>query len=346
VIAVVIAVNIAGLARDELGLTQMQAAPIGIVSSLLLAFSVLAHELGHSAVSLIFGIPIRRITLFLLGGLAEIEREPDTAAREFLVALAGPLVSLLLATAAWGGAVFVEGRGVLGFMLQTFALTNTGLALFNLLPGLPLDGGRLVRAAVWHFSGDRVRATRYAVWGGQGIGLLLGAAGIATIATGDLGGLFFLVLASFIVISGRQGLRRTVLTSRVPSLDVRTLVRPCVQVAADLPLSEALRRAAEGGRRLLVVDSYGAPDAVISAAAVHSVAPARRPWVTVGAVARRLEPGLVLPVDLVGQAVVDALAATPASEYLVVGESGDVVGVLARRDVLRLLDGRALEAAA
>jgi Zn-dependent protease len=345
IVGAFVTLNVGGLARDELGLGGTGATAVGATCAVLLAASVLLHELGHAAVAVLFDIPIRRITLFVLGGIAEMERDPETPDREWLVALAGPMVSLVLATSSWGVAALVSGAGLVGFVAQSVALTNSGLAVFNLLPGLPLDGGRLVRAAVWRVTGDRVRATRVSVAGGQVLAVLLAGVGAALLLVGDVGGLFVIVLAAFLMLAGRQTLRRTLVTSRVPGLDAGRLARPVLGVRADLPLAEALRRAGESGRRLLVVASDGRPDGVISADAVRSVPDSRRPWVAVGDVTRRLEPGLLLPGSLRGQDLVDAMARTPATEYLVVDPAGEPLGVLSRRDVALRLDGRAPEPA-
>ncbi|HVE64356.1 MAG TPA: site-2 protease family protein [Mycobacteriales bacterium] len=311
-------------------------AAVGLVAAVLLALSILLHELGHSAVALAMGIPIRRITLFLFGGIAEITREPDTAAKEYLVSIAGPLVSLTLGGLGLVALELTSGPEA-AVLFGYAAFINVALGVFNLLPGLPLDGGRVLRAAVWQARGDRLVATRVAARSGMVLGVLLGGAGLIAIVTGDGLSIFTLLIAYFIYSGARASLAQSGVARLVPSLDVRSLTRPVLPVTADLPLAEALRRAAVDERRLLVVDAEGTPSAVISSAAVAAVPTDRRPWVSVGSVSRRLVTGLVLDSRLEGEAVLSALRSTPASEYLVVDDEGGVVGVLAARDVARRL---------
>src|SRR5262249_46641006 len=133
----------------------------------LLYASVLVHELSHSVVARGFGLPVRRILLYPLGGFSEIEREPPTPGREFLVSAAGPAVSLALA--AGGYALYRGGNphGVLRVLLFQLIVANVLVGIFNLLPGLPLDGGRMLRAGVWKLTGRPGQATVVAAWAGR-----------------------------------------------------------------------------------------------------------------------------------------------------------------------------------
>ena len=140
----------------------------GLVTALLLFASVLLHELGHSLVSLRLGIKVRSITLFMLGGVATVERDPPTAIGALLVAAAGPLVSLILALLlALAIHPLSHLQPLLGEMAAELAQLNLVLALFNLLPGLPLDGGQILKALVWQFSGSRERGVRVATLSGR-----------------------------------------------------------------------------------------------------------------------------------------------------------------------------------
>ncbi|HVE98219.1 MAG TPA: M50 family metallopeptidase [Mycobacteriales bacterium] len=309
---------------------------IGLLAAVFLATSILLHELGHSAIALALGIPIKRITLFVFGGVAEITREPDTAAKEYLVSIAGPLVSLTLGALGLVAMDLTSGAGP-GVLFGYLAFINLLLGFFNLLPGLPLDGGRVLRAGVWQAHGDRNTATRVAARSGMGVGVLLGGLGAYALSTGDGAAVITLLIALFIFTGARTSLTQAAVARRLPQVRVRDLVEPALEVPADLPLAEALRRAQEAQRRLLVVDADGIPAAVISAPAVEAVPAHRRPWVTVGSVSRSLSPELTLPVDLAGEDLLTALRDHPASEYLVVEGDGSPVGVLAARDVVRRL---------
>ena len=313
---------------------------LAALAAVLLAVSVLAHELGHSVVSLRLGIPIKRVTLFLFGGMAEMEREPPTPAGDYLVAVAGPLVSIFLAgcTAVVTGYA-AEGSDV--YRLAWYlAVSNGLLAVLNLLPGLPLDGGRIMRAAVWQLTGSRHTGTHAGVVGGQAVALLAVTVGLLRIGAGDGMGFFELLIGAFLWTNAAAIGRRAQVMERLERIDLRALVRPALPVVASLPLSEALRRAVEAGQRLVVVDSYGAPAGVISGHALAAVPEQRRPWVTVGDVTRGIEPGLVLAPGLTGEQLLERMRATPATEYLVAGPDGAVQGVLSAHDVARALDGR------
>jgi predicted transcriptional regulator len=146
------------------------------------------------------------------------------------------------------------------------------------------------------------------------------------------------LLAGFIWVGASQALTVAAINSRLPGLRVADLVRPALEVPADLPVSEALRRAWDSrSQGLVVVDGEGRPTALVSEAHVLALPEQRRPWTTVSQVARQIEPGMTLPASAAGEAVLDAVRATPASEYLVVGSDGRSVGVLATTDVAVLL---------
>jgi len=125
----------------------------------LLYASVLVHELSHSVVARAFGLPVRRILLYPLGGFSEIEREPPTPGREFLVSAAGPLISLALAAVGFGLIRAFHPSGIPGVLLDQLVVANLLIGLFNMLPGLPLDGGRMLRAGVWKLTGRPSTAT-------------------------------------------------------------------------------------------------------------------------------------------------------------------------------------------
>ncbi|MEN3356383.1 MAG: hypothetical protein V7637_365 [Mycobacteriales bacterium] len=343
IVAVIITVSYSDVVvKNVNNISQAGAYAVSFGFAVLLALSLLAHELGHTAVSLALGTPVRRVVIFLLGGVSEIEKEPQRPAEEYLVAVAGPLVSLALA--GLGGCLLplAEEGTVAWVVLSLLIWSNLAVAVFNLLPGLPLDGGRLLRAAVWWKSRSRLTGTRAAAWGGRGVAglvLLLGAIMIRPeegLAFGNLA--LAVLLATFIWIGASQSLTAATVTSRLPGLRLAQLIRPALQVPPDLPIAEALRRAWQTGTRaLVVVDSTSRPRAVVSEAHVMAVPEARRPWTPVADVARPVEPGLTLTDSLTGEQLLAALRQLPASEYLVVGRDGGIVGVLAAVDVARVL---------
>ncbi len=310
--------------------------------AVLFALCVLAHELGHTAVSLILGNPVRRVVIFLLGGVSEIERDPQRPRDEFLVAAAGPLVSLLIAGAAAGGYQLVDGATLPGVLFGLLFWSNLTVAVFNLMPGLPLDGGRLLRAAVWAVGASRLTATRAAAWTGRGVAVLVAVSGllIDRSSWGFTAGLLSIALAAYLWFGASQSLKVGELMERLPSVNLEALLRPGLLVPSDVSVAEALRRAWSGNARgLVLVDTADEPRAIVDELLIGAVPPDRRPWTQLADVARPLEPGLILRIGLAGEDLLSAVRTTPAHEYLVVHDDGSPAGILAIADLAASLQG-------
>jgi Zn-dependent protease/CBS domain-containing protein len=311
----------------------------------LLYASVLVHELSHSVVARGFGLPVRRILLWPLGGFSEIEREPQTPGREFLVSAAGPVLSLVLAAIGYGLTHVVAAGTVGGTLVAQLMWANLVVGGFNLLPGLPLDGGRMLRAVIWKVTGRPATSTIAAAWAGRvlalGLFLLVLAPPVQARIGGDMVTVVWLaVVAAFMWTGAGQAIKATRFRERLPGLQARRLARKAVSVAAGTPLAEAIRRADESqARAVVVVDHEDKPIAILNETAVMATPPQRRPWIEAGSLARTLEPSLVLPADLSGMALLDAIRQAPATEYLLVEPSGQVYGVLAARDVDQAFTG-------
>src|SRR5688572_14226769 len=220
------------------------AVALGIGATLLFFGSVLVHELAHAVVAQARGIRVQDITLFLFGGATRARVESRAPADEFLIALVGPLTSGLLA--GLFGIVASLGRDVLSAPLAGtlgyLAWTNLILAVFNLVPGFPLDGGRLLRAAIWKATGSLARATRIASVAGLGVGWLLVAGGVAWLLAGDLvGGIWFAFIGWFLVQAARasyQELQLQQLLGGVEAEDV--MAGDLVRIPPELSLQEAV----------------------------------------------------------------------------------------------------------
>jgi len=307
----------------------------------LLYVSVLIHELSHSLVARGYGLPVRRILLYPLGGFSEIEQEPPTPGREFLVSAAGPALSLALAAGGYGLMRVVPADTVGGTLVHLLSWANLVVGIFNLLPGLPLDGGRMLRAVIWKLTGRPSTSTIAAAWAGRviAVGLFLFIIPFATGAVHGTGGsmvtvVWLAVIAAFMWTGAGQAIKATRFRERLPALQARRLARKAVSVAANTPLAEAIRRAEENqARAVVIVDHDDKPIAIVNESAVMATPPQRRPWMEAGALARTLEPSMVLPADLSGMALLDAIRRAPTTEYLLVEPSGQVYGVLATRDV-------------
>ncbi|MFD4659079.1 site-2 protease family protein [Kitasatospora sp. NPDC058444] len=305
--------------------------------------SVLVHELAHTLVALRYRLGVRRIQLQFFGGVSEIENEAQSPWREFWLAFVGPLLSLLLGGVFYLGVRAVDLSTVPGVLLTGLMVSNLVVAAFNLLPGLPLDGGRMLRAVVWAITGKPMTGTVAAAWVGRalavavliGLPLLSAARGVERTTTDTLVDALLAAVLAAIIWNGATGsLRNARLKEVLPGLRLRELARRAVEVTADTPLGEALRRAREArAGAVIVVDGRGEPIALVREAAVRSVPEHRRPWVAVGALARDLEPGLRLSADLGGEDLLRAVQATPAGEYLVVEADGRVYGVASLSDI-------------
>jgi len=311
---------------------------------ILLFASVLVHELSHCVVARAFGLAVRRILLYPLGGFSEIEQEPQTPSREFAVSVVGPLTSLALAGLGWGLDVALNPSGIPRVLIDQLILANLVLGVFNLLPGLPLDGGRILRAGVWKLTGRPGTATIAAAWAGRVLAVALVAVPVLM-----LGGrlsltntylLWLVVIAVFMWVSSGQAIRAAKVRDRLPGLQARRLARRAIAIPGNIPLAEAIRRADEAqARALVVVDHDATPIAIVNETAVMATPPQRRPWIDVGSLARALEPGIVLSADLSGMELIEAVQRSPATEYLLIEPSGQVFGVLATSDLDRAFAG-------
>ncbi|HVU74282.1 MAG TPA: M50 family metallopeptidase [Mycobacteriales bacterium] len=342
-----------GSGHEAAGLSENAVAALSVAGGLLLLVSVLVHELAHAVLARRLGLRVDGIRLGFLGGMTAIESADSSPRREAAVALAGPLTSVVVATGCAAGYLLSVGDGAdwLGFrgphdlaapLLAWLAWSNALLAAFNLIPGLPLDGGRVLRAAVWRMTGHEATGTRVAALVGYALAMALVAASW-TLDLRDPGGLWLagVAVAAYIAVSSSAALQGAGVRERTPALSAGQLARRAVLATSDLPLAEALRRATAAGATAVVsTERDGRPAGIMNGRAVDAMPLQRRPWVPLASVTRPLARGLVLEAGLTGESVLDALRATPASEYLVVDPAGAVVGVLSTVDVAALLDPR------
>jgi Zn-dependent protease len=303
----------------------------------LLYASVLVHELSHSVVARAFSLPVRRILLYPLGGYSEIEQDPPTPGKEFLVSAAGPAMSFALAGVGYGVIRLASIGGIPQILVDQLVLANILVGVFNLLPGLPLDGGRILRAGIWKVTGKPSTATVAAAWAGRGIAVLLVGFALASLGSRvsySNGALWLLIIAAFMWLSAGQAIRSAKVRERLPRLQARSLARRAIPIPPNLPLSEAIRRAdLAQARALVVVDHESKPIAIVNESAVMATPEQRRPWVEVSTLARTLDPGMVLSADLSGLELIEAVQRAPATEYLLIEPGGQVYGVLAATDL-------------
>jgi Zn-dependent protease len=341
--AAFLTVSIAAAAAPSTGSTT--AYVIGGSFAVLLGLSVLLHEIGHCLVARAFRLPVRRITIGFMAGATEITEPPQTPGREYAVAAAGPMVSLLLAGIGLGLRPLFDDTSLSGRVVDNLAITNGLIAAFNMLPGLPLDGGRVLRALIWKVNGNPERATWAAAWAGRVVAVILVPVLLVVVLPwAGYGGdratniVWAAVLAGYLFTLATATLRQSQARSRLPQVTVEALARPALRVPADLPLSEAVRRAQEAGvRGLVVVDSADRIEAVVSEAAVIATPEQRRPWITVGTLSKRVDPEMVLDSRLAGESLLAAMRANPAGEYVTQDAFTGEVRVLVAEDVAKAL---------
>jgi len=309
--------------------------------AVLLGLSVLAHELGHCLVALRLRIPVRRLRLFLLGGLSEVARTPRRPAHEGLVAAAGPIVSVLLGAICWLLLLAVPSGGAAWLLVAQCAVANFAVGVFNLLPGLPLDGGRMLRAGVWALTGTRAKGTKAAVFGGGlvAVGLLVWALwGLASGSDDRWLRLGVCVVTAWFVAMGASGELATDGRRGWPDgLDVAALVRPVLQLPAESPVSDAL--AASAGRGVVLVRADGVAAGLLDQGAAERLA-AVSPLAPAELAAEPIRAETVVLASDPGEEVADRVQETAAWQFLVVDEEGRPAGVLRREDVRAVLSGR------
>jgi Zn-dependent protease len=316
--------------------------------------SLLLHELAHSLMARRMGIAVPRITLFVFGGMAELSAEPKTPRAEFLIAIVGPLASLALGVvfavfaASLTPATFAETMmadperaiahlGALATICVWLAPVNVALAVFNLLPGFPLDGGRVLRAVIWWAKGDQVVATRRAAQSGRAFSWLLIAYGIVNLFWGRaIDGVWFIVIGWFLGNAAQMGYQQLLLRRALHGLVVGDLMRTHFEtVDAEVGLAdfveERLLRSAQG---LWPVLDGGRLAGVISQADVVACAEADRSRLTVRDAMRRIDGTAVIGPDLSGPEAYERLSAM-ADEPVPVVARDRVVGLLHGADILR-----------
>lgn len=312
----------------------------GFMFAVVLYLSVLLHEASHAVMAKRYGFPVTSITLHFLGGMTAIEGEARRPREEFMIAVVGPLTSVAVGAAAFALSLVTPG-GLLLLAVQGLAGANLLVGVLNLVPGLPLDGGRVLRSGVWKLTGSMHTGTIVAGWGGRvtavvAIGYPFAMELLFDVRPEVLDFVLAGVIALFLWSGATAAMTSARLRRRLPELVARNLARRTITVPDDLPLAEAVRRANEAGAGSIVtVTSAGRPVGLVNESAVLATPVDRRPWVAVSTVSRALDDGLSLPVTIGGEDLVAAIGRTPAPEYLLVEEDGAIYGVLATTDVDR-----------
>jgi Zn-dependent protease len=309
--------------------------------ALLLLFSVFVHEVAHAAAARATGTPATHIVLDLWGGHTAFENESAGPWRSIVVAAVGPLSNAALAIAAGVAIAVTDADGVAYLLLQATSLSNIIVAVFNALPGLPLDGGRVLEGLVWRITGDRNTGMLAAGWSGR---LVVVGIAIWLVLPWLRGGeRSFVTLAWMLLVAALlwQGAGQAIALARWRRRSVlaraRDLLRPAVAVPSTATVAGA-RSAAAGANATaaVVLDVYGRPAGIVDEAAVATVPPDRAGDVSASAVSQALTTGAVVDAGLEGEDLLARMQANPAPRYVVV-DGGGVVGILEWQDVARFV---------
>ncbi|HEX8691314.1 MAG TPA: site-2 protease family protein [Longimicrobium sp.] len=315
---------------------------LALVTAALFFTSVVLHELGHAVVAQRNGVPVRSITLFVFGGVAAIGREPPSAGAEFRIAAAGPAVSFALAALFAGLHLLARPwapLAALGFLL---AWINLSLAVFNLVPGYPLDGGRILRSIIWKVTGDPHRATRASAFLGQLVAFAMMGMGLWRVVRGDLNGAWLVFLGWFLQNAAASSVAQSALHQELRGVTVGQLMSPRVPIVAPGTTLRALveERILRQGERRFLVDGAGRVYGLLTLRDVTRVPQAEWPSVTVEQVMVPWERVLAVVPNTGLWEALEMMETAGVGQVPVVAE-GRVIGMLTREDVLRHIRLRA-----
>jgi Zn-dependent protease/predicted transcriptional regulator len=319
--------------------TSGQLWSLGVITSLLFFGSVLFHELSHSAVARHYRIPVASITLFFFGGIASITRDPDSAGQEFLMAAAGPASSYVLAGAFWLLALATPADSMPNVLANWLAGTNALLATFNLLPGFPLDGGRVFRSIVWGITKNYSKSTRIASRVGQAIAYAMMAFGLYTafVLHSSVNGVWFVFLGWFLLTAARQSYQQVEAQGALQGLraaDVMTSDMPTV--GRDLSLDEYSREVSRTGRRAHLVVSDGKLAGFMRVEILQAVPREDWPSTSVQAVMIPREKLAWTAPDEPVLSVLERMRSANVDQLAVIRED-NVVGLVTRDSILRVV---------
>jgi Zn-dependent protease len=321
---------------------------LGLVAALLLFSSVLAHELGHSFVAIAQGIPVKSITLFIFGGLATLEKESETPLQAFLVAIAGPLVSVLL-------------FGLFSMIVATLPLTlpfkaiislvayiNLVLALFNMIPGLPLDGGNVLKSIVWKITGNPNKGVIFAGRVGQVIGWLAISLGISFFFyTRDLNNLWTLLIGVFLLQNAGFAAQSAVVQDKLSQYQAQdAVIADSPIVSIDLTVREFVNDYVIGKERwkkFLVVDENQQLVGAITTEALKQIPTSQWNEIYLNKLVKPIPEDDIVPANTSLLEVAKTIETKNARELVVVRETGEVLGLLEKASIINLMTQQQLK---
>jgi Zn-dependent protease/predicted transcriptional regulator len=322
---------------------------VSIVTAVLFFAAIVVHELSHAIVAKLRGLPVRSITLFALGGVAQIEKEAADAKTEFWMGIIGPITSFVIGvmclaiTVALGWTPPEFPQRPLPAMLMWLGVINIGLAIFNMIPGFPLDGGRVLRGIVWWITGNAVRATRIAARVGQVIAFVMILYGLLQFFRGaGFNGLWMAFIGWFLLSASRESYAQMVITEGLRGLrvgDVMSRDFPVVDAHSNLQ-TFAEEHLTRSGRRFFVVTLNGKPEGIITSHEIGAVARNRWPYTTVADVMRPLDATHTVNPNTPVTEALEVMARQDLNQLPVMNEKG-LAGLISRAHILQLIQTRA-----
>jgi len=309
---------------------------VGTTSAVLLFVTVLVHELAHALVAVRRGVPVPKITLFIFGGVSSLGRQPKTAGEEFAIAAAGPATSLAIAAVTFGLAIVLGGNEKAEGMLSYLAIVNLLLAAFNILPGFPLDGGRVLRSIVWQRTKSFRKATRVAAGVGELFGYGLMFAGVFLLLAGyALNGLWMMFIGWFLTGAARgeaQGTQLDAILGRLQASDVMRDEYP-IASPADSIQGVVDHHMLQDGARSVVISRDGAVLGILSISDIKHVPREAWPNTPVQSVMTPREKVVAVAADTSALEVL-ALLAKHSLNQVPVLDGGRMVGMITRREMV------------
>lgn len=339
VIALVVTFLFAPNVRQQVPGIGVGAFGVAFCFAVLLLLSVLVHELAHAAMARVVDTPADAVVLDVWGGHTSFSVETKGPGRSFAIAVVGPASNALIAAGAFAALPALEPGTVARLLAVATVQANVFVAVFNALPGLPLDGGRVLESLVWKVTRDRQTGTLVAGWTGR---LVAAAVAYAVIGLppfqerrlGTTGSVWLLLVAVLLWQGATQAIKMAHWRRRAPLVSARDLLRPAVPVPSTATLAAAASAAAEvGAGDVVVLDVYGRPAALVDPREAAGVPPVRAGEVKAGEVAHALPAGSVIDLSLHGEQLIEVLEQAPHAQYVVVDDEQHVVGVLAWDDV-------------
>ncbi len=315
---------------------------LGLITALLLFGSVLAHELGHSFVAIRQGIDVRSITLFIFGGLASLEKESDTPAAAFWVAIAGPAVSLLLAGLLATLGFTAHLTGPVAEIVAVLAAINLSLGLFNLIPGLPLDGGNILKAIVWKITGNPYKGVKFASIVGQLFGWVAIASGlIPLLLYGSFDNIWNLLIGSFLLQNAGKSAQFARVQERLDGLTVADAITPNSPIIAeDISLREFVDRRTLAGsnwQKFLVTNERGYLVGELALDVLKTIPTEQWSETLVSQLMKPVESSTIIAADISLLQAIEQLESKQVNALSVTDRDGMLVGLLEKAAVINLL---------